>query len=84
MKYASAGHVPKGDAAYLTQAYAERTYAEVAEALGMTVARVGQLERAALLRMRRCLDLIEGGLDVDAAIIACRGKPGRPRKVSAG
>ena len=59
---------------------AERTYEEVANALGMSVARVGQIERSALARLQACLELIEQGIAIDAAIERCKGRDGRPRK----
>lgn len=68
---------------YLTRELADgASYAECAQVLGVSVARVGQLEHTGLARLRRCLDLIESGTSVDDAIAACRGRAGRPRKVA--
>jgi hypothetical protein len=58
----------------------EASYDEVAAAMGISVARVGQLEITGLERMRRCFAMIESGVPVDAAVEACRGQNGRPRK----
>jgi hypothetical protein len=66
---------------YLTRELADgASYAECAQALGVSVARVGQLEHTGLARLRRCLELIETGTSVDDAIAVCRGRVGRPRK----
>lgn len=62
---------------------AERTYDEVASALGMSVARVGQIERSGMARLRECFALIESGVAIDDAIERCKGRVGRPRKVAA-
>lgn len=62
---------------------AERTYEEVASALGMSVARVGQIERSGLARLQACFELIEQGIAIDAAVEQCKGRVGRPRKVAA-
>lgn len=53
---------------------------QCATALGMSTARAGQLERTGLARLRRCFQLIEEGMPVDAAVEQCRGRVGRPRK----
>lgn len=58
----------------------ERSYDEVATALGISVARVGQLESTGLQRLRRCFEMIESGVPIDTAVEACRGRIGRPRK----
>jgi threonine dehydratase len=69
---------------YLTrQIDVDRSYEQVAAAMGISVARVGQLEFNALDRMRRCFALIDEGMAVDAAVELCKGKSGRPRKVVA-
>lgn len=60
---------------------ADRTYEEVARALRISVARVGQIERAAFARMRHCFELIESGVAVDEAVERSKGRIGRPRKV---
>lgn len=58
----------------------EASYDEVAAALGISVARVGQLESTGLERLRRCLEMVESGVPIDTAIEVCRGRTGRPRK----
>jgi len=58
------------------------TYEEVASELGISKERVHQIERTALKRLRRCLELIGAGMPIDEAVELCRGKNGRPRKDS--
>jgi hypothetical protein len=53
------------------------THKEIAKELGVTVARVGQIEASALRRLRRCLGLIELGVEMDDAIRYCRSTNGR-------
>lgn len=66
---------------FLTRSIAEgATYQEIASVLGVSVARVGQLEATAMERFRRCWEMIEAGTPVDDAIEACKGRNGRPRK----
>ncbi len=66
---------------FLTRGLAEgASYDEVAAALGISVARVGQIESTGLERMRRCFELIDSGVPVDVAVEVCRGRVGRPRK----
>jgi hypothetical protein len=55
------------------------SHAEIATVLGISRARVAQLECSGLERLRRCLELIEAGVSVDAAVMACRRTSGRPR-----
>lgn len=57
-------------------------YHVVAKRMGISVARVGQLEESGLARLRQCFALIDQGVAVDRAIAACKGTNGRPRKVA--
>ena len=52
----------------------EASQDEIAIALGVSRARVAQIEVRALDRLRRCFALIEGGVKVDVAVDMCRGK----------
>jgi hypothetical protein len=66
---------------YLTrQIDVEHSYEQVAQDLGISVARVGQLEFNALDRMRRCFALIDEGMPVDAAVAACKGQGWAPEE----
>jgi uncharacterized coiled-coil protein SlyX len=67
-----AGRQPK-KTPYVTRGLAQRSYKQVAAAMGLSVARVGQLEESGLTRLRRCFEMIEAGTAVDVAIEACRG-----------
>lgn len=51
----------------------EMTTERIAQALGMSRARVSQIERSGLDRLRRCFNMIENGFPVDVAVQSCKG-----------
>jgi hypothetical protein len=71
---------PKRDPFLTRTLDVEASYDEVAAAMGISVARVGQLECTGLQRLRRCFEMIAAGVPIDTAVEACRGRIGRPRK----
>lgn len=51
----------------------EMTQEEIAAALGMSRARVSQIERSGLERLERCKRMIDRGFPIDVAVQSCKG-----------